>query len=653
MVTVTTANIIPSFAATLTLCSGTTAPVLNTTSPNGIVGTWSPSIINNTVGGNYVFTPNAGQCASNFTTVVTVTTANIIPSFAATLTLCSGTTAPVLNTTSPNGIVGTWSPSIINNTVGGNYVFTPNAGQCASNFTTAVIITVPNIVPTFNPVSAICSGDALAPLPLTSINGIVGTWSPALDNTQTKTYTFTPNAGQCAVNTQLIITVNPPSIVPVFATTTLTICNGDTLIPFPTTSINGIIGTWSPALDNTQTKTYSFLPNPGQCAVGTTFTVTVTPKTIPTFNAVNATCVGETLNPLPTISLNGITGTWSPALDNTQTRTYTFTPNPNQCATTASLTITITAAITPLFNQIAPVCDGTSVNPLPPTSLNGINGTWSPIFDNTTSQFYTFTPNAGQCATNGSLNITVAPNPILFENGYICFDSLGQLVTPATIDIGLSSADYTFVWTQDGNPNPITNTSSSYQATQAGIYKVTAINILTNCSITLVTTVDASPAATAIAYVNEDFADVQQIIVKVTGGSGNFLYQLNNGPWQSSNTFIITQGGDYTIHVEDLNGCNTFELEVTALNYPKFFTPNGDGYNDSWNVDGLLPSQNGIITIFDRYGKLLKQISANGEGWNGNYNGSTLPATDYWFVISYESLSGASKSFRAHFSLKR
>ncbi len=372
VVTVTSANIIPSFAATLSLCSGTTAPILNTTSPNGIVGTWSPSIINNTVGGNYVFTPNAGQCASNFTTVVTVTSANIIPSFAATLTLCSGTTAPILNTTSPNGIVGTWSPSIINNTVGGNYVFTPNAGQCASNFTTAVIITVPNIVPTFNPVSAICSGNTLAPLPLTSINGITGTWSPALDNTQTTTYTFTPNAGQCAVNTQLIITVNAPSIVPVFATTTLTICNGDALIPLPTTSINGIVGSWSPALDNTQTKTYSFLPNPGQCAVGTTFTVTVTPKTIPTFNAVNATCVGETLSPLPTISLNGITGTWSPALDNTQTRTYTFTPNPNQCATTASLTITITAAITPLFNQIAPVCDGTSVNPLPPTSLNGI-----------------------------------------------------------------------------------------------------------------------------------------------------------------------------------------------------------------------------------------------------------------------------------------
>jgi gliding motility-associated-like protein len=368
---------------------------------------------------------------------------------------------------------------------------------------------------------------------------------------------------------------------------------------------------------------------------------------------VNATCVGGLLSPLPTISLNAITGTWSPALDNTQTRTYTFTPNPNQCATAASLTITITAAITPLFNPIAPVCEGTSVDPLPTTSLNGIVGTWSPIFDNTVSQLYTFTPNAGQCATSESLNITVAPNPILFETGYICFDASGQLATPATIDIRLSSVDYTFVWTQDGNPIPVPNSSASYQATQAGIYKVTATNILTHCAITLVTTVDVSPAATAIAYVNEDFAEVQQIIVKVTGGLGNFMYQLNNGPWQPSNIFMITQGGDYTIHVEDLNGCNTFELEVTALNYPKFFTPNGDGYNDSWNVEGILPSQNGIITIFDRYGKLLKQISANGEGWNGICNGSTLPATDYWFVISYESLSGISKSFRAHFSLKR
>uniref|UniRef100_UPI0026263144 T9SS type B sorting domain-containing protein n=1 Tax=Flavobacterium sp. TaxID=239 RepID=UPI0026263144 len=651
VVTVTSATIVPSFAPTLTLCSGNAAPALNTTSPNGITGVWSPTVISNTLGGNYVFTPNAGQCATSFTLTVTVTTGNIIPNFATTLSLCSGTVAPPLNTTSLNGITGVWSPTVINNSVGGNYTFTPNAGQCAITASLAVTITAPNIVPVFNPVNAICVGGTLSPLPTTSLNGITGTWSPALDYTQTKTYFFTPNSGQCAVNTQLIITVNPPSIVPTFATTTLTICNGDALSPLPTTSINGITGSWSPALDNLRSKTYNFLPNAGQCALGTTFTINVTPKTIPTFNPVNSICAGETLTPLPTTSLNGITGSWSPAPDNTQTRTYTFQPDPNQCAATGNLTITVTPAILPIFNAVAPVCVGTILNPLPSTSLNSITGTWSPTFDNMTSQLYTFTPNSGQCATNASLNITVAPNPIFTETAYICFDAAGQVINPATIDSGLSIADYSFLWTQDGNP--LTDITASIQASQTGIYEVTATNRITNCTITITTTVLASTPATAFAYVNEDFAELQQIIVEVNGSSGDFLYQLDHGPFQPSNVFIITKGGDYTIHVKDVSGCNTFELKVTALNFPKFFTPNDDGYNDYWNVAGLEPSQDGQITVFDRYGKLLKQFAAIGEGWNGIFNGKALPATDYWFVISYKSLTGASKNFRSHFTLKR
>jgi gliding motility-associated-like protein len=563
------------------------------------------------------------------------------------------TIAPVLNATSPNGINGTWSPAIINTTVGSSYVFTPNSGQCATIFTSTVIITSPNIVPNFNPISPICVGDTLLALPTTSTNGITGSWSPALDNTQTKIYTFTPDAGQCAVATQITITVNTPSLVATFLTSTVTICNGDALTALPTMSTNGINGSWSPVLNNTQTQTYTFLPNPGQCALGNTFIINVTQKTIPTFNPVNPVCPGGILNALPITSLNGITGTWSPAINNMQTQTYTFQPDPNQCATTANLTITIIQPILPVFNPIAPVCYGTAINPLPSISSNGITGTWSPAFDNTTSQLYTFIPNAPQCATTSDLTITVAPNPTFTNTAYICFDAAGQLVNPANIDSGLSSAEYSFVWIKDGDVNPLGNVSPSYQATQTGIYKVTATNLITNCTITLVTTVEASPEATAYAYVNEDFADVQQIIVNVNGGLGDFLYQLNYGPFQQSNIFTITKGGDYTIHVKDLSGCNTFELQVTAFNFPKFFTPNDDGYNDTWNVDGLQAGQQGLITIFDRYGKLLKQITAHGEGWNGTFNGNRLPSTDYWFVISYRSISGESRTFRSHFSLKR
>src|SRR5204863_303790 len=160
--------------------------------------------------------------------------------------------------------------------------------------------------PTFNPVNPICSGDALAPLPSTSTNGITGTWAPPLDSNVTTTYTFTPAAGQCADNATLTITVNSktnPTFNPVNP-----ICSGDALAPLPSTSTNGITGTWAPPLDSNVTTTYTFTPAAGQCADNTTLTITVNSKTTPAFNPVNPICSGDVLAPLPTTSTNGITG---------------------------------------------------------------------------------------------------------------------------------------------------------------------------------------------------------------------------------------------------------------------------------------------------------------------------------------------------------
>src|SRR6185295_17382435 len=107
-----------------------------------------------------------------------------------------------------------------------------------------------------------------------------------------------------------------------------------------------------------------------------TLTITVNPNITPTFTAVAPICSGATLAPLPTTSNNGITGTWSPALDNTTTTTYTFTPTAGKCATTATLTITVNPNITPTFTAVAPICSGTTLTPLPTTSNNGITGSW-------------------------------------------------------------------------------------------------------------------------------------------------------------------------------------------------------------------------------------------------------------------------------------
>ena len=191
----------------------------------------------------------------------------------------------------------------------------------------------PLITPTFTQVDPICNGDVLAALPTTSNNGVTGTWSPAINNTATTIYTFTPDITQpgqaCAINQTMTITVNP-LITPTF-TQVDPICNGDFLAALPTTSNNGVTGTWSPAINNTATTIYTFTPDitqPGQaCAINQSMTITVNPLITPTFTQVDPICNGDVLAALPTTSNNGVTGTWSPAITILQLRSYTFTPD--------------------------------------------------------------------------------------------------------------------------------------------------------------------------------------------------------------------------------------------------------------------------------------------------------------------------------------
>jgi hypothetical protein len=84
--------------------------------------------------------------------------------------------------------------------------------------------------------------------------------------------------------------------------------------------------------------------------VTATTSVTINPIITPTFDPVAAICSGSTLAPLPTASLNGISGAWSPALNNTTTTTYTFTPTAGQCATTTTLTITVNPILSATIN---------------------------------------------------------------------------------------------------------------------------------------------------------------------------------------------------------------------------------------------------------------------------------------------------------------
>ena len=336
-----------------------------------------------------------GHISYQYTITVTVTVTDIpptLPTFTQVPAICSGDTLSPLLTMSNEGVTGSWSPAL-DNTATTTYIFTPDTGQCATSQTMTIAVN-PIVTPTFTQTPAICSGDTLSPLPTTSDEGITGNWSPALDNTTTTTYIFTPDTGQCATSQTITIVVNT-TVTPTF-TQIPAICSGDALSALPTTSNNSIIGTWSPALDNTTTTTYTFTSDTGQCALTQTMTITVNPIVTPTFTQIPPICNRDTLSPFPITSNEGVTGSWSPALDNTATTTYIFTPDAGQCALTQTMTITVNPIVTPTFTQISAICNGDTLSPFPITSNEGITGSWSPALDNTTTTTYTFTPDAEQ-----------------------------------------------------------------------------------------------------------------------------------------------------------------------------------------------------------------------------------------------------------------
>ncbi|RYE12647.1 MAG: gliding motility-associated C-terminal domain-containing protein, partial [Sphingobacteriales bacterium] len=384
-----TPNVTPtfSFGTSLMICENETVPALPLSSVNGVAGTWSPAIVSNTNSGVYTFTPASGLCAIPATFTVTVNP-NITPSFnfGTGFTICAGGNAPVLPTTSTNGINGTWSPALASNQASDTYTFTPSAGQCALP-TTFTLTVVANVTPTFSFGNAlnICAGGTVPALPAASDNGVNGTWTPATVNAQQSgTYTFTPAVGQCATPVVFTVTVTP-NITPSFSFgSSLSICANENVPVLPLNSTNGIAGTWNPAIvDNQSSGTYIFTPANGLCALPVSFTVTVSPLVTPTFNFGTSLtiCASEAAPLLPTTSTNNISGTWSPATINNQASgIYTFTPNAGICAIPTTLSVTVAATATPVFNfgTNLTICAGATVPVLPTTSTNGITGTWSP-----------------------------------------------------------------------------------------------------------------------------------------------------------------------------------------------------------------------------------------------------------------------------------
>ena len=475
-------------------------------------------------------------------TIVPNCISTITPNFAPIAPICSGATLSVMPTTSTNGIVGTWSPTL-NNLATTTYTFTPNSGQCADSISMTIIVN-PITVPNFTPIAPICSGTTASPLPTTSTNGITGTWLPVFNGSTSATYTFTPNAGQCATSTTLNIIVN--------GFTTATVClhaSKDAMIhqyePNRNYGSNTVLqpsrwtydGDWNTTkvlhqfdlsaipsgaiitnaemklhvdttdLNYNQHRDLEFMGNGAIInEVGilwsentvtwntAPFLTATTPVSVPSLgNGSIADVVANLTTMVQNMYASGINNGFQISmannLDHYRSLVFGSRENTNSGGIyQPELCVTYTTSSGPVFTQIAPICQGTTVSPLPTTSLNGVSGTWSPALNNAATTTYTFTPNAGQCATTASMTIVVN-NAITSQiiNVSTGIDNAGSALVAGSVDpnwhlvsspnpLGTPAlvSDYFLPYWE---PTPITpsnavwiNAAGNYYSTVSGIY---------------------------------------------------------------------------------------------------------------------------------------------------------------------------------------
>jgi large repetitive protein len=260
------------------------------------------------------------------------------------------------------------------------------------------------------------------------------------------------------------------------------------------------------------------------------------------------------------------------------------------------------------------------------------------------------------------IELQVNPLPIIadfLESYRLCVDADGNAIieefgmtSPPVIDTGLSTPDYFFIWEIDGQVQ-FGETQGSITATVGGVYTVTVIDAQTGCESQASTTVTVSspPLIYSAQAATSAFAGVHAIEATAEG-LGDYVFQLDDGPYQDVGFWDNVSPGTHIVTITDRNGCGSVEIEVTIIDYPLFFTPNNDGYHDTWNIVGISSIPTAKIYIFDRHGKLLKQISPVSSGWDGTFNGRAMPSSDYWFRVVYTE-DEREKEFTGHFTLKR
>ena len=447
----------------------------------------------------------------------------------------------------------------------------------------------------------------------------------------TRTYSITDECGNETLATQLIIIggglVPSPTV-----TTNGPICEGedavftidglvDAVVTYDVgagtetlTLLGGTGDVTVPSVNSDVTITLSNISD-GSCSsmIEISETIVVTPLSTPTFPGFGPYCLNETPDVLPTLSVEGYSGSWNPPnIDASTSGTviYTFTSDAGQCASETNVEVEITAPIGPIFTQIDDICEGANVfpggSPLPAASNNGIVGVWSPAFDSFNTTMYTFTPDPAFCATTTTMTITIVDFPVVDAGGdqiITCNNNvdgvqIGSAEVPGNIYswspiTGLSDPNI-------ANPvaNPITPTTYTLSVTNsAGCSADGDVNV----------TIDDTPPIVTIVN-NTGFTTLTctQLEINVTA-EGADAYTWNNG-FGDNASLAITSPGTYTVTGTGTNGCeSTAEIEVNQDN----------------SVDLLLALAQPEICSGEAVGISMNSLNATDFNWTVVQNGTT------------------------------
>lgn len=259
-----------------------------------------------------------------------------------------------------------------------------------------------------------------------------------------------------------------------------------------------------------------------------------------------------------------------------------------------------------------------------------------------------------------TLKVLEQPQFDLDENLVLCIEGSNPNIKLNTTN---PFGSYDYKWVNKNDKNTILGTESYLTVNEGGIYSVIATydygtNLCESYSHEVNVIESRAPIITLEMIDIVDNSTNNTILInEALVGSGDYEYSLDNefGLYQDNPSFKNVIAGVHTIYAREKYNCASSSLEISIIGYPKFFTPNNDNKNEKWNIKGLSSNYttSSKISIYNRYGKLIKQIAIKSDGWDGTFNGELLPNSDYWFVAQLVNFQGETRVIKGHFALKR